>query len=119
MFEHAMDRLLQKIYFSDDHARVFAMLLSRELVLHQLRGAANASEWILDFVREPTDQFAAGVELRLQHVVAGNPQVPVERDHFEQQTRFAVDDEWRDRQIDRDRHAAMPQQFQLALDETG
>src|SRR3546814_11843282 len=85
----------------DDHARVFAMLRIRELVLHQLRGAANASEWILDFVREPTDQFAAGVELRLQHVVAGNPQVPVERDHFEQQTRFAVDDAWRYRQVDR------------------
>ncbi len=81
--QQAIDQRLQAIGFLDDHLRVFAQVLQalpRQFKLQQLRRAADATERILDLVRQIADQLLVGlrlvedalfaIELDLLHILA-------------------------------------------------
>src|SRR5258706_2205506 len=63
--EHPVHQPLQAIGFLDDYLRVFAQLGLFELVLEQLRRAAQAAQRYLDFVLELAVQIE--VDLMLAH----------------------------------------------------
>jgi hypothetical protein len=55
--------------------RVFAKLGTIEFAFEQLRRATQGAERILDLVREIAHQFAIGLALVEQALLAGNPQL--------------------------------------------
>jgi hypothetical protein len=56
-----------------------------ELALEQLRRTADAAQRILDLVREVADQFAVGLLLLQQLLLARDAQLLVDRPELEQQ----------------------------------
>ncbi len=60
----------EPVRFADDDARIFAQSRIQELTFEELRGAPQAAERILDFVRELANHEAAAAQLRQQRIFA-------------------------------------------------
>ncbi len=82
--QQALHQRLQAVGFLDDDLRVFAQGFARQLVLQQLRRAADAAERVLDFMREVAQQFTVGLLLQARLFQPGNPQMRIDRAHFDQ-----------------------------------
>ncbi len=83
--QQALHKVLQPVSLLDDHLRVFAQPRVVEFVFEQLRGPAYATQGILDFVRQVSDQFAIGQLLLEQAFLAGRPDLLIDRPEFDKQ----------------------------------
>src|SRR6185312_6474881 len=98
--EQAIDERAQPIGLGDDDLRVFDERGTIELALEQLRCAADAAERVLDLVREASDQFAIGLLLLEQPLLARDLELLVDMPELEQQRRLArVDRRYRAREM--------------------
>jgi len=89
--QQAVHQRLQAVGFLHDHLGVFVQARALELVVEQLRGAADAAQRILDFVREIADQFAIGLALIVQALFARDLDLLLDVAKLEQQTLPAGD----------------------------
>src|ERR1700687_2526350 len=78
---------LQTVCLADDHLRVLDQRRPIELVFEQLRGAANAAQWILDLVREAAYQVPIGLLLLQQSFLARDLELLVDVTKFQEQRR--------------------------------
>ena len=83
--EQAFHQVLQAVGLLDDDLGVFAQSGVVELVFKKLGRAADASERILDFVRQIADQFAVGQLLLEQSFLARGLDLLVDRPEFDEQ----------------------------------
>src|SRR5262249_6671793 len=88
--QQPIEQRLQAIGLLDDHLRVFHQLGALELALEQLRRAAQASERVLDFVREIANQLARRDLLVEQALFALHAQLLRDRSQLDEERRFAV-----------------------------
>src|SRR6202049_1844581 len=74
---------LQTVRLADDHLRVLDQRRTIELVFEQLRGAANAAQWILDLVREAAYQVPIGLLLFQQAFLARDLELLIDVSKFQ------------------------------------
>src|SRR6266700_1079041 len=85
-FTNSRDALQRLGSVSDDVEKRLRELDQRrtiELVLEQLRGAANAAQWILDLVREAAYQVPIGLLLLQQALLARDLELLVDVSEFQ------------------------------------
>ena len=83
--QQTLHQVLQPVGFVDDDLGIFAELRVVEFAFEQLRRTADAAERILDLVRQIADQFAVGLLLFEQALLARSLNLLVDRPQFEQQ----------------------------------
>ena len=91
--QHAVHQCLQAIGFTDDDTRVFFQRCVGDLALQQLRRTAQATERVLDLVRQSTHQRMGCLLLVYQQFVLFNAQLMVDLAHLElhERPKLAVD----------------------------
>ena len=82
-----VDQRLQPVRFADDDLRVLDQRRAIELVFEQLRGAADASQWILDLVREAAYQVPIGLLLLQKPFLARDLELLVDVAKFQEHRR--------------------------------
>ena len=68
--EQPVDQRHEPVGFADDHTRVLAQGVVRQFARQELRGAPQATERILDLVRQTLDHQPAAADLRQQLRIA-------------------------------------------------
>ncbi|MNH82268.1 hypothetical protein D3C73_346490 [compost metagenome] len=115
--EHAVDQIAQAVGFFNDHVGVIAQTFFRQFAGQQLRGAADATERILDLVSEAAYQHLAGFLLGQLRLLLGDPQQAVTRMDLQQEHGRAIAEDWRHRVIHGQRLASEGGKHRLALGE--
>lgn len=83
--KQSIDECRQPVRFADDDIGVFPEFVAVELPRQQLRGAAQAAQRVLDFVRKLPNHLAAGAMLNDQRVLPAYFRAPRYVIHFDEQ----------------------------------
>ena len=113
--KHAVDQVTQAVGLFDDDVGVVLELFVGQFARQQLCCAANAAEWILDFVGQAAHQQFGGFLLGQLRLFLGDAQQAITRVHLQQQQGFTLAEQWRDGVVHGQRLASDRGQYGFTL----